>query len=101
MIHITYAFPTTMFLVSGMGYLMLLAAFFTPKLRSVRGLVGVALALFAIGNIVGWYLNGARIPLAYTAKAIEAALLAALAAYVVVARRRAAVPVRLAPRTGR
>ena len=96
-IHIVYAFPTVMFIASGVGYLVLLAAFFLPALRSIRGPIGVALALFAVGNIAAWYATGARVPLAYLDKSFEAALLGALAAYVVVSRRRSAVPVRVTP----
>lgn len=97
MIHIAYAFPTAIFIASGIGYLVLLAAFFTPALRAVRGPVGVALALFAIGNIAAWYATGARVSLAYVDKAFEAALLSALGAYVLVARRHSPMPVRVAP----
>ena len=101
-IHIAYAFPTAMFIASGVAYLILLAAFFAPALRSFRGPVGVALALLAVANIVGWYATGARIPLAYLDKAFEAVLLGSLGAYVLVARRASAMPVRVAPgRRGR
>lgn len=97
MIHIAYAFPTALFIASGIGYLLLLLAFFTPALRSVRGVVGLALAIFAVGNIAAWYATGARVPLAYLDKSLEAALLAALAAYVVAARRYSPMPVRVTP----
>lgn len=96
-IHVVFAFPTPMFIASGVGYALLLVAFFLPALRPIRGLVGGALALFAIGNIGAWYATGARIPLAYADKSFEAALLAALGAYVFVARRPTPMPVRVAP----
>ena len=80
-----------MFIASGVGYLLLLAAFVMPALRGLRGVVGALLAVFAIGNIVAWYATGARIPLAYLDKSVEAALLAVLMASAVVSRR--AVPV--------
>lgn len=76
---------------------MLLAAFFAPQLRSIRGPVGVALALLAVANIAAWYATGARIPLAYLDKSFEAALLGALGAYMLVARRVSAMPVRVTP----
>lgn len=96
-IHIVYAFPTLMFIASGVAYLVLLAAFFAPPLRRLRGAVGAALALLAVANIAAWYATGARIPLAYVDKAFEAGLLAALGMYVAVAPQRSRMPVRVAP----
>jgi hypothetical protein len=96
-IHLVYAFPTPMFIAAGTGYLLLLAAFFMPRLRSVRGVVGAALALFALGNMVAWYFIGARVPLAYADKLVEAGLVLALTVYLVQLRRRGTSPVRLSP----
>ena len=96
-IHVVFAFPTPMFIASGVGYAVLLTAFFLPALRRVRGLVGATLAVFAVGNIAAWYVQGARIPLAYADKAFEVALLAVLLGYVLVARRPDPMPVRVTP----
>ena len=86
-----------MFIASGVGYALLLTAFFLPALRRVRGLVGGTLAVFALGNIAAWYVQGARIPLAYADKAFEAALLAVLLGYALLARRPEPMPVRVTP----
>ena len=96
-IHVVFAFPTPMFIASGAGYVVLLVAFFLPPLRRIRGLVGALLAMFAVGNIAAWYVAGARIPLAYADKAFEAALVAVLVGYVLLARRPAPMPVRVTP----
>ena len=96
-IHFTFAFPTPKFIASGVGYLLLLGAFLAPPLRRFRGAVGAALALFAVGNIVAWYLQGPRIPIAYGDKVVEVTLLLVLLTYAVLSRQRSAQPVRVMP----
>ena len=96
-IHIGYAFPTAKLIGSGIGYLLLLGAFVAPPLRRFRGAFGAALAVFAVGNIGAWLMQGPRVPLAYFDKAVEATLLAVLLAYLVVSRRDRLQPVRVLP----
>jgi hypothetical protein len=68
-----------MFLANAVGYATLAVAMIAPgPFRQIRWLVRVALIGFTAATIGGWLLFGARFPLAYVDKAIEAGLVATL-----------------------
>jgi hypothetical protein len=69
-----------MFLANAIGYTTLALAMVAPgPIGQIRWLVRLALMGFTAMTIGGWLLFGARFPLAYLDKAIEAALIAVLA----------------------
>jgi hypothetical protein len=79
-IHFTLVFPSTLFIMNGLGYLALLAALYLPipGLPFNRDMVRWALIGYTAFTIVAWFLTGSRIPIAYVDKAIEAALIVLL-----------------------
>ena len=69
-----------LFLANAIGYTALAVAMIVPgPIGRVRWLVRLALVGFTAATIGGWVLFGARFPLAYLDKAIEVALIAAVA----------------------
>jgi hypothetical protein len=69
-----------LFLANAVGYTALAVAMVVPgPIGRVRWLVRLALLGFTAATIGGWVLFGARFPLAYLDKAIEIALIAAVA----------------------
>jgi hypothetical protein len=79
LIHLSLGGP--MFTANAVGYAVLavaMAAPFRPLVR-VRWLARLALIAFTVATIGGWFLFGARLPLAYVTKAIEVTLVVALA----------------------
>ena len=70
----------TLFLANAVGYAALAGAMVLPgPVGQVRWLVRLALLGFTAATIGGWVLFGARFPLAYLDKAIEVALIGAVA----------------------
>jgi hypothetical protein len=69
-----------MFLLNGIGYLVLLAAYFLPLpvARDHRQLVRWAFIAFTTVTIIGWVAIGARITIAYIDKLFEVALIVLL-----------------------
>ena len=69
-----------LFMANAIGYTALAVAMVVPgPIGRVRWLVRLALVGFTAATIGGWVLFGARFPLAYLDKAIEVALIAAVA----------------------
>jgi hypothetical protein len=69
-----------LFLANAICYATLALAMVVPgPIGQVRWLVRLALIGFTTATICGWLLFGARFPLAYIDKAIEVALIAAVA----------------------
>jgi hypothetical protein len=69
-----------LFLANAIGYTTLALAMIVPgPIGRVRWLVRLALLGFTAATIGGWVLFGARFPLAYFDKAIEVALIGAIA----------------------
>ncbi len=69
-----------LFLANAIGYTTLAVAMIVPgPIGRVRWLVRLALLGFTAATIGGWVLFGARFPLAYIDKAIEVALIGAVA----------------------
>jgi hypothetical protein len=87
LIHLQLAFPDPVFILNGLGYLALLAALYLPipQVASYRNAVRWVLIGYTALTIFLWILFGARIPIGYTAVAIEVALIALL---LLEARRR-------------
>jgi len=89
LVHIVLAFNalsqgdmTTliMFLLNGIGYLVLLAAYYLPVpiARNYHGLVRWIFIAFTAVTIIGWIAIGLRIPLAYVDKLVEVAMIVLL-----------------------
>jgi hypothetical protein len=79
LIHLQLAFPDPVFILSGLGYLALLAALYLPPgLARYRNVVRLVLIGYTALIIFLWVLFGARIPIGYIDKAIEVALISLL-----------------------
>jgi hypothetical protein len=80
LIHLQLAFPDPVFILNGLGYLALLAALYLPipQVAGYRNAVRWVLIGYTALTIFLWILFGARIPIGYTAVAIEVALIALL-----------------------
>jgi len=76
-IHLTLVFPSPMFILNGLGYLVLLAALFLPipQLAGYHRLVRWVLLGYTLLTVVLWVVMGSRIPIAYVAKVIEVVLI--------------------------
>ena len=79
-IHLSLNFPDPGFILSGLGYLTLLAALYLPvsQVSRYRDVVRWVLVGYAALTILLWILLGDRTAIGYTAKAIEATLIALL-----------------------
>jgi hypothetical protein len=79
-IHLQLVFPSVMFILNGLGYLGLLAAYFLPLpfFKDNRRLVRWAFMGFTLVTILAWVIIGSRIPIAYITKIVEVALIALL-----------------------
>ena len=75
--HFTLVFPSVLFILNGLGYLVLLAALYLPipQLASYRGLIRWALLGYTALTVVLWVIGGSRTPIAYIDKVIELALI--------------------------
>jgi hypothetical protein len=80
LIHLSLNFPDPGFVLSGLGYLTLLAALYlpVPQVSRYRDVVRWVLVGYAALTILLWILLGDRTAIGYTAKAIEATLIALL-----------------------
>jgi hypothetical protein len=79
-IHLTLTFPSPLFILNGLGYLVLLGALYLPipQLANYRSLVRYALIAYAALTVILWVIMGSRIPIAYVAKVIEVVLIVLL-----------------------
>lgn len=79
-IHFTLVFPSTLFILNGLGFLALLAALYAPVpgLARYRAWARWALIAYTALTVVLWLVMGLRAPIAYLTKLIEVALLALL-----------------------
>jgi apolipoprotein N-acyltransferase len=83
-IHLTLLFPDLLFILNGLGYLALLAAYLLPIpiARNNRGLVRWAFIGFTVVTIVAWLAIGVKTwpdgALGYATKIIEVLLVIAL-----------------------
>jgi ABC-type Na+ efflux pump permease subunit len=67
-----------LFTLNGIGYLVLLAAYFLPQFSKYRNLVRWVLIAFTAITIFAWLFMGAREILGYVTKLIEVGLIVAL-----------------------
>jgi hypothetical protein len=79
-IHLALGVPNglPMFILNGIGYLVLVAALYLPQLRSYQTYIRWALILYIAVTIIGWVAIGARNLVGYTDKLIEVVLIACL-----------------------
>ena len=79
-IHLSLVFPSVMFILNGLGYLALLAAFFLPipLFTKNHNLVRWAFIAYTLVTIIAWVFIGSKTPLGFTAKAIEVVLVVLL-----------------------
>lgn len=83
-IHLTLLFPDILFILNGLGYLTLLAAYLLPipVARDYRGLVRWAFIGFIVVTILAWLAIGVKTwpegALGYATKTIEVLLVIAL-----------------------
>ena len=70
----------TLFILNGLGYLVLLAAYFLPQLASYRGIVRWLLIAFTAVTLIGYFaVTGIKVDLlGWATKAIEIALIVLL-----------------------
>ena len=79
-IHLALGIPDgfMMFILNGIGYLVLITALYLPQLSKYHALTRWALIAFTVVTILGWVFIGARIPIAYVDKLIEIVLVVLL-----------------------
>ncbi len=80
LIHLQLNFPDPAFILSGLGYLALLAALFVPipRIARYRHIIRWAFIGYTALIIFLWLLFGARTPIGYVDKVIEVALISLL-----------------------
>jgi len=84
LIHFSLLFPDTLFILNGLGYLALLAAFFLPidLARNNHNLVRWLFIIFTVVTILGWIAIGDKSwpggALGYLTKLIEVLLITLL-----------------------
>lgn len=79
-IHFALVFPSTLFILNGLGFLALLAALYAPLpgLARYRAWARWALIAYTALTVILWLVMGLRAPIAYMTKLIEVALLVLL-----------------------
>lgn len=78
--HISLLFPDPVFILNGLGYLVLLAALYLPIpwFARYRRAIRWALIGYTVLTIMLWVVIGSRIPIAYINKVNEVALVGLL-----------------------
>jgi hypothetical protein len=79
-VHLTLVFPSPMFILNGLGYLVLLAALYLPipQVTGYHRLVRWVLLGYTALTVVLWVIMGSRIPIAYVDKLVELVLIVLL-----------------------
>jgi hypothetical protein len=79
-IHLALGIPDRfmMFILNGIGYLVLVTALYLPQLSKYQTWTRWALIAFTAVTILGWVIIGARSPIGYVDKLIEVALIVLL-----------------------
>lgn len=79
-IHLQLNFPDPIFILNGLGYLVLLGALYlpVPRLAEHRNIVRLALIGFASLTLFLWVAIGERTAVGYVDKVIEVALISLL-----------------------
>ena len=65
LIHFTLVFPSPLFILNGLGYLVLLGALYLPipQLADYRSLVRWALIAYTALTVILWVIMGSRTPM--------------------------------------
>ena len=76
LVHFTLLFPDVVFMLNGLGYLVLVAALYLPlaPLAPYRTQIRWALMAYTAVTIILWVFMGARVTIAYLDKLIEVIL---------------------------
>jgi phosphate/sulfate permease len=79
-IHLVLGIPNNlpMFILNGIGYLVLVVALYLPQLRQYQSYTRWALIAFTAVTVLGWVFIGERNMIAYLDKIIEMALIVCL-----------------------
>jgi multidrug transporter EmrE-like cation transporter len=79
-IHLVLGIPNNlpMFILNGIGYLVLVVALYLPQLRQYQSYTRWALIAFTAVTVLGWVFIGERNMIAYLDKIIELALIVCL-----------------------
>lgn len=79
-IHLALGIPNNLplFILNGIGYLVLVVALYLPQLERYQNFIRWALILYTAVTILGWVAVGARNTIAYVDKVIEVALIVCL-----------------------
>lgn len=79
-IHLALGIPVPlwMFILNGIGYLVLVAALYLPQFSSYKPIIRWILIGYTAVTIIGWVVFGARNTIAYIDKVIELALIVLL-----------------------
>jgi hypothetical protein len=79
-IHLSLGIPNglVMFILNGIGYIVLVTALYLPQFKTQRALIRWGLIAFTAVTVIGWVLIGLREPIAYIDKVIELALITLL-----------------------
>ncbi len=79
-IHLALGIPNglMMFILNGIGYIVLVAALYLPQLRQYQGIVRWALIAFTVVTVLGWVFIGMRSTIAYVDKLAEIILVVLL-----------------------
>jgi hypothetical protein len=79
-IHLTLGIPNglTMFILNGIGYLILVTALYLPQLRDQKKYIRWVLILYTAITILGWVFVGARNTIGYLDKLAEITLIVLL-----------------------
>jgi hypothetical protein len=84
-IHLALGIPNVaampsmwMFILNGIGYLVLVTALYLPQLQKQRSLIRWALIAFTAVTVLGWVFIGQRSMIGYVDKIIEVALIVLL-----------------------
>lgn len=80
LVHFALLFPDVVFVLNGLGYLVLVAALYLPlaQLAPYRNQIRWVLMAYTAVTIILWLFMGARVTIAYIDKLIEVILLVLL-----------------------
>ena len=79
-IHLALGIPNglSMFILNGVGYMILVTALYLPQLRNQKKYIRWVLILYTAITILGWVFVGARNTIGYLDKLVEIALIVLL-----------------------
>jgi hypothetical protein len=79
-IHLALGIPNSfmMFILNGIGYIVLVVALYLPQLQQYQGIIRWALIAFTAVTVLGWVFIGMRSTIAYIDKLAEVLLIVLL-----------------------